>query len=368
MATTIRRTDTPLVRTLFDEAYGFDFFQAVRILERVYPQRKAVGRNSQPDDEAVRFRTRVSLNFPASQIHQISGDGNREHPPEMTVAFMGLTGPLGVLPAHYTELLLERTRYHDNALWEFLDLFNHRMISLFYRAWEKYRFPVAYERGEEDRFTEYLFDIIGLGTSGLRGRLSLPDQGLLFYGGLIAQRPHSAIASAGILSDYFGVPGRIEQLCGQWLNLDEESLTRLGSANSELGRSTVAGNRVWDTQSKFRVKFGPLSFDKFKSFLPTGSAFWPAADLMRLLAGMEFDFDMQLILKAEEVPACVLTTSAKRRAMLGWTSWLKTSAFSKDDDQVVLNPELTKRTSNKDPRVYTQTEQRNFGDAREVAV
>lgn len=368
MATPIRRTDTPLVRILFDEAYGFSFFQAVRILERVYPQRKAVGRDGKPDGEVVRFRTRVSLNFPASQIHQISGDGNRERPPEMTVAFMGLTGPLGVLPAHYTELLLERTRYHDDALWDFLDLFNHRMISLFYRAWEKYRFPVAYERGEEDRFTEYLFDIVGLGTRGLRGRLSLPDQGLLLYGGLIAQRPHSASASAGILSDYFGVPGRIEQLYGQWLKLDEESLTRLGTANSELGTSTVAGDRVWDTQSKFRVKFGPLSFEKFKSFLPIGSAFRPAADLMRLLAGMEFDFDVQLILKADEVPACVLTTHAKRRPMLGWTSWLKTRRFSGDDEQVVLDPEMTKSILNQDPRVLTQTEHRDFSDAREVAV
>lgn len=368
MATTIRRTDTPLVRNLFDEAYGFDFFQAVRILERVYSQRKAVGRDGQPLDEVVRFRTRVSLNFPPSQIYEIIGDGNRERPPEMTVAFMGLTGPLGILPAHYTELLMERTRYHDDALWEFLDLFNHRMISLFYRAWEKYRFPVAYERGEDDRFTEYLFDVIGFGTRGLRGRLRLPDQGLLFYGGLVAQRPHSASASAGMLSDYFGVPAQIEQFYGQWLKLDEESLTRLGSANSELGTSTVAGDRVWDTQSKFRLKLGPLAFEEFSAFLPIGSAFDPAADLMRLLAGMEFDFDVQLVLKAEEVPACVLTTRAKRRAMLGWTSWLKTSQFTKDDDQVVLNPDLTKRTSNKTPRGLTQQGQGNLIDAREVAV
>lgn len=345
MATPIRRTDTPLVKILLDEAYGFDFFQAVRILERVYPQRKAVGRDSEPDREVVRFRTRVSLNFPASQIHQISGNGDLERPPEMMVAFMGLTGPLGVLPAHYTELMLDRTRYHDNSLWEFLDLFNHRMISLFYRAWEKYRFPVAYERGEEDRFTEYLFDIIGLGTRGLRGRLSLPDQGLLLYGGLIGQRPHSASASAGILSDYFGVKGRIEQFYGQWLKLDEQSLTRLGTANSELGMSTVAGSRVWDIQSKFRVRFGPLSYAEFESFLPIGSAFKPNADLIRLLAGMEFDFDVQLILKAEEVPACVLTTRAKRRPRLGWTSWLRTGEFTKDDDQVVLNPESASQVS-----------------------
>src|SRR5262249_41651130 len=157
-------------------------------------------------------------------------------------------------------------------MWEFLDLFTHRMASLFYRAWEKYRFPVAYERDEQDRFTQYLYDIIGMGTGGLRGRLGLrartpprADQAPLFYAGLSAQRPHSAGARAAILSDYFGVPARIEQFVGQWLTLDDDSRSYIGRANSELGVNTIAGARVWETQSKFRLKFGPLTFIEFLS-------------------------------------------------------------------------------------------------------
>ncbi|HVG20282.1 MAG TPA: type VI secretion system baseplate subunit TssG [Blastocatellia bacterium] len=326
-----------MIKLFFDEAYGFDFFQAVRILERIYPERAPVGRDGDPSREVVRFRTRVSLDFPASQIYAIRPDADPDGPAQMMVAFMGLTGPLGVLPHPYTELLMERTRYQDTGLWEFLDIFNHRLISLFYRAWEKYRFSVAYERGEEDRLTEYLFDVIGMGTRGLRGRADLPDEGLLFYGGLIAQRPHSATATEAILGDYFNVGARVEQFAGQWLRLDDESLTRVGVANSHLGLNTVAGARVWDDQSKFRLKFGPLAFKEFSNFLPVGSAFKPAAELIRLLAGMEFDFDIQLILKAEEVPGCVLTTQAKRRPMLGWTTWLKTGEFAEDDSQVILN-------------------------------
>src|SRR5262249_43721976 len=154
--------------------------------------------------EAVRFRGRASLAFAPSQIHQLDEAAEGETaPPQMTVAFMGMTG---VLPHHYTELLIERTRYKDTAFGDFLDLFNHRMISLFYRAWEKYRFPVAYERGEGDRFTEFLFDIVGLGTRGLRNRQSFRDEILLFYGGLFAGRPHSASAMESVLGDYFGVP------------------------------------------------------------------------------------------------------------------------------------------------------------------
>lgn len=349
MATESGRTDSPLAQTLYDEAYRFDFFQAVRLLEWIHPERQAVGRDgSDPMREVVRFRTRASLGFPPSQIHEISrqsrsgggGDGDNAEEaaaPQLTVAFMGLTGPLGVLPLHYTELLMERARYKDKALWEFLDLFNHRMISLFYRAWEKYRFPVAYERGELDRFTEYLFDTIGMGTRGLRRNLlGLPDEGLLLYGGLITQRPHSAAAIASIVGDYFGVGARVEQFTGQWLKLEAEDLSRLGTANNELGVNTVAGTRVWDDQSKFRIRLGPMPLKEFTAFTPAGSAFKPAAGLLRFLAGMEFDFDLQLVLEAKEVPGCILTSRARRRPMLGWTTWLKTEPFTDDDDQVAL--------------------------------
>lgn len=336
MATESRRTSDSLSDVLFEEPYRFEFFQAVRLLERIDPERRPVGRYSEPAGEAVRFRTRASLSFAPSQIHQLAEASEQDATPsQMTVAFMGLTGPAGVLPHHYTELLIERTRYKDTALADFLDLFNHRMISLFYRAWEKYRFPVAYERGQ-DRFTEFLFDIVGMGTRGLRKRQSFPDEILLFYGGLFANRPHSASAMEAVLGDYFGAAARIAQFTGQWLKLDDESLTRLGGANAELGVTSVAGTQVWDAQSKFELQFGPLTLNQFAGFLPTGSAFKSAAELTRLLAGLEFDFDMRLTLLADEVPGCVLTTRAKRQPMLGWTTWLKTRPFEEDDSQVVL--------------------------------
>jgi len=339
MAAENGRTDTPLERLLLEEPYRFNFFQAVRLLERMHPERQPVGRDTDPARELVRFRTRVSLNFPPSEIYEITQEDSAEEPKplRMEVAFMGMTGPLGVLPHRYTELLIERTRYRDTALWEFLDFFSHRMISLFYRAWEKYRFGVAYERGQQDRFTEYLFDLVGLGTRGLRHRMSLEDEGVLPYGGLVEQRPHSSSALEAILGDYFEVPVRVNQFVGQWLDIDEGSLSRLGSANSELGISAVVGSRFWDNQSKFRLVFGPLAFGKFRVFLPNGSAFKPVVDLARLLAGMEFDFDVQLVLKAEEVPACRLTTSGDDQPRLGWTTWLKTREFTQDDSQVVLS-------------------------------
>lgn len=320
---------------LYSEGHRFDFFQAVRLLERLEPEREPVGREGPPSREVVRFRTRVSLEFPASQVHEM-----RESPeglPEMTVAFFGMTGPLGLLPHPYTELLIDRTRHQDRALWEFLDLFHHRFLSYFYRAWEKYRFPIAYERSRRDPFTEYLFDLIGMGTKGLTGRLRVPDQGLLLYAGLIAQRPHSASAIESILRHHFGSPVHIEQFSAQWLPLEQAHRARVGEANSDLGTSLVVGERIRDAQSKFRVRIGPLTFRRFLSFLPTGDSFGALADLTRFLAGLEFDFDVQLVLAAAQVPRCVLSSAPEAPPLLGWTTWLTTRGLSEDASPVVLS-------------------------------
>ena len=322
-------------RQLLEEGHRFEFFQAVRLLARLNQNREPVGFQGPPGREIVRFGARVSLEFPASEIHEVQPGKDEEAPPRMTVAFLGMIGPQGVLPHSYTELLVERARYQDTAFRDFLDIFHHRILSFFYRAWEKYRFPIAYERSGQDPFTEYLFDLIGLGTAGLRGRLALPDQGLLLYAGLIAQRPHSSSAVASILRSYFGVAAEISQFVGRWLALDPEHRTRIGEANSRVGQSVVCGERIWNAQSKFRVRLGPLSLSEFTAFLPPGPSFLPLADLTRLLVGAEYDFDVQLILHADEIPDCRLE-SGGTPPMLGWTTWLKTKAVTEDASEVIL--------------------------------
>ena len=224
----------------------------------------------------MRFRSSFSQLSPSS-IYDVAYPDNGDSPPEMVVAFMGLFGLAGVLPRHYTELLLERVRQKDFALRDFLDLFNHRMISLFYRAWEKYRFPVAYERSRlssdahYDPFSFSLFNLIGMGTDGLRGKLKSGDEPLLYYSGLIAQ-PRSACALQAMLGDYFNVPLIIKQFIGAWLRVDDENRTRLsrGDSNNELGTTTMLGSKCWDQQAGFTLAVGPLKFQQFREFLPCG--------------------------------------------------------------------------------------------------
>jgi len=345
---------------LLREGHRFGFFQAVRLLERIHPDRDPVGlEDSSPSREVVRFKGRNSLEFPASQIYQIAEPAGAKTsaaanaatafdapivkavgtgPLEMTVNFMGLTGPEGVLPNVYTELVMERNRFKDTAPAAFLDIFNHRLVSLFYRAFEKYRFHIGYERNGADRLTEIMFDVIGMGTPGLKGRMSVEDQGLLLYAGLIAQRPHSASAVEGLLKDYFGVPVKLLSFFGQWLDLDADSVSRMGQANSSMGVNLVSGTKIYNNQSKFRLVVGPLRYKEFASFLPTGKAYRSISELTRFMVGLELDFDLQLILRKDDVPMCQLSAQAAVPAMLGWTSWALTGKAKEDASQVVLPP------------------------------
>ena len=331
--------DTTLKEELFSEPYRFEFFQSVRLLERIFPERKPVGGAALPHEEVVRFRSRIAMDFPPSEIHEFVESTNEttgEERVEEIVNFMGMAGVSGVLPTHYTELILDRVRHRDTAMWAFLDIFTHRAVSMFHRAWAKYRFPVGYERGN-DPFTGFLFDFAGLGTRGLRGRSHIDDESLLPYVGLIAQKPHSANTVENIIGDFFGVKAKVVQFFGQWLALGPDDVTLVGRQNSVLGLNSITGTNVWDQQSKFRIKLGPLNFTQFQAFLPNGSARQAFLSIVKLIAGIEFDHDVQLRLLGKQVPSTILTTRAARKPMLGWTSFLKTQPVDGIDEQLVLS-------------------------------
>lgn len=357
-------------RRLAREPYAFGFFQAVRVLERLWSNRAAVGQDASPSDEVVRFCAHQSVAFPASEIHAFQ-EPSENAPARMTVAFLGMTGTSGALPRPYTDLVLARGRQKDTTFRDFLDLFNHRLTSLFYRAWEKYRFWIGYERAEQtkqrpdwqtplrvrdfalnerpriDLFSEVLLDLSGLGSPSLRyqvrnheqlvRRRQFDDETLRFYAGHLSQPRRPAIGLESMLRDFFGVHVEIQQFFGQWLRLDREYQTQLVlGGNTELGTTAIVGERVWDTQSKFRIRVGSLTYSQFRMFLPSGSAHLPLAHLARLYAGLELDMDVQLILKSHEVPSCRLGAGSLGGTQLGWDTWIRCAEFPSDRSDPVF--------------------------------
>ncbi len=321
---------------LEDEPFRFRFFQAVRLLERLFPERESVGGFVSPDTEVVRFRARQATSFPPSEVDSIDWSTSA---PRMTVNFMGLSGTSGVLPLAYTEMVMDRTRARDTGLRDFLDIFNHRLISLFYRAWQKYRFAGDYELGRPDQLTEHLLDLIGLGTDGLKNRQAVPDETLLFYSGLMAQQPRSAAALQQIVSEYFAVPAEVVQFVGAWYRLDRNSITRLDDSNTAaqvLGAGAVVGDEAWDQQAGVCIRLGPLPLRRYLEFLPDGAAYEPLRSLVRFYFNDQLDFQLQLVLHREETPVLELGAEGCAAPRLGWVTWVKSASLTRDPGDTII--------------------------------
>lgn len=329
---------TPAGARLAREPYSFDFFQAVRLLEKLCPRRTPVGKFAHPSAEVAHFGAHASLAFPASQIQGL--ETREDGLVGLLVNFMGLIGPEGTLPNPYTSLVIERLRSGDTSLQDFFDIFNHRIISLFYRAWRKYRFDLGHEMLEGNRFSRHILSLVGLGTEGLQERQCISDDALVYYSGLLAQRPRSAQALRQILMDYFDVPVQVEQFAGGWYHLDEQTqccLADEASESTELGLGAVVGDAVWNQQAKVRVVLGPLPLERYVEFLPDGSNWNPLQAWLQLFSNNEFDFEIKLVLEREQVPACEVGADEDELApRLGWTSWLKSVPFARDPDDTVL--------------------------------
>jgi type VI secretion system protein ImpH len=285
----------------------------------------------------VHFRVNPRLGFPASQIQTLEFSGGA--PAEMMVNFMGLTGPMGVLPYAYSELILERIRAKDHSVAAFFDIFNHRAISLFYRAWQKSRFPVTYSAGPRDLFTRYLLDLIGLGTNGLRDRQEVDDEALLHYISLIGMQARSAVALEQIIEDYFEVPVEIQQFTGAWYALDGPTQCEMAgedTASQQLGAGAVVGDAVWDRQARVRIRLGPLSMERYCDFLPEATAYKALRAITRFFSNQCLEFEAQLVLDRAQTPGTELDFDTAAPVRLGWVSWLKTAPLGLDPDDTIL--------------------------------
>jgi type VI secretion system protein ImpH len=322
------------MQPLQDRPYDFDFFQAVRRLECTHRDYPRIGYSLRPQQDPVKFQQHVSLAFEPSAIKAYQ-EGRGEHSPMMAVNFFGLLGTNGPLPLVLTEYIYDRLQNHkDKTIACFLDIFNHRMISLFYRAWACNNQAVSQDRKQENRFVAYIGSLLGIGAASLRDRDAVPDAAKLHYSGLLACQCRNAEGLRQILHGYFGFKVDIEQFVGQWLNLPQEYLCQFGKSpeNAQLGSTLVVGSRIWVCQQKFRIRFGPMDFCGFRRMLPGGDSIRRLAAWVRNYVGDELNWELQLILRAAEVPRICLGKMGR----LGWSTWLSTKKFEKDADDLVL--------------------------------
>jgi type VI secretion system protein ImpH len=333
--------ETPSLKDqLFEHTERFDFVQAVRVLARLYPERATVGGDADPSDEVVRFVSDLSSAFPRSEV-QGARPADDHGPPRLTVNFMGVATPqsFGSLPRRFAEEIRQLVRDRQPALRDFLDLFNHRLISLFLRARERHHPLVDYERGAQGTFARALAAVLGVATPGLTSRLALDDHALFARAGLLSLRPMPAVALESLVSSVFGVPAEIQPFRAATHCIEADDRNRLGLANSRLGEDLFLGEEIVLVESRFRARVGPLDLSAYEALLPDRAGHQKLADLLRFATRGELDFDVQLVLAAAETPVVRLGAGEAARGRLGWSSWLASErAAGEPRDDAVFAP------------------------------
>ena len=306
--------------------YRFDLFQMLRGLDATHSSGEPLGKARHPRMEPVRVRQEPSLAFaPATVAHAKQPQGDQ--PGEVSIYSFGLFGPNGPLPLHITEYVHERVKHHkDRSFSAFADLFHQRLILLFYRAWADAQPVVDMERGQ-DRFTRYVASLAHLGEPSVRPRSEVPEHAALYMAPHFARQMRSPDGLAQMLTFYFGVQVTLQSYVPQWMSLDEDECLMLGHSGT-LGSASVLGQRVYDVQHKFRLHVGPLSWKQYKEFMPGNRLARILADWVKLYVGIEYAWDVRLILKSEEVQGVSLGAPT---GPLGQASWLGLRSTAQED-------------------------------------
>lgn len=333
-----------LITKLEKDPYAFGFYQVLRLIECLYRDAPRLGMSRRPGEDPVRLAQEPGMQFESASLtaFEPKKDGR---PHRLAVRLFGLLGPNGPLPLHMTEYAHERLRKHkDPTFARFLDIFHHRMLSLFYRAWANNEPTVSFDRPESDRFAAYVGSLEGLGMTALRNRDEVSDwTKLCFCAHLACQTKHPGGLEA-TLTEYFGVPAKLNEFVGGWLPLPENDIFRLGEnpSSGTLGGSIILGSEVWSSQHKFRIVLGPMGYKDYLGFLPAGARIRRLVALVRNYAGDEWSWDVNLVLKHKEVPLM----SLDGRSRLGWTTWLGKRSVAKDADDLVFSAPISESLHN----------------------
>lgn len=297
----------------------FRFDAAVRVLTRA--------RRTEDPAEATRFRTPVGLVFPPADVPAVDARGPR---PEVTVGMMGLTGPSGVLPRSYSDVVTQTRRGRSAALHDFLDMLGHRFVAFFAGAGMKYRPARAADASAlrdppaVDPVTQVLLALTGYGTAGLAPRLLTGSEPILHYAGLFAMRPRSAERLGVLLSDYLGMRVEVIEFAGAWLPLPPDQRSRIGALGQfcRLSADAAVGVRAWDPQARVILRIGPLDRTGFERLLPGRPALHRLVALVRAYLGFELGFAINPVLAAHDIPPLRMDSSADPPPRLGWNTWV----------------------------------------------
>jgi len=343
----------PSVQALLQAAPGsFDFVQAVDLIERLatlHASRRTppglgpapLGRGADPRREAVSLSAAFALGFRSAPLARLAPphplrdrldhrDGDDVHGDplhgagrwRMRTNFFGLSSADGPLPNAYTELLRTQLLDRDSAAADFLGIFQHRLLSLLYRAADTLRAATPFQPPGAAPLAHALRALTGLGDSGPARLLS---QALLPNLPVAVQQRHSLYGFLAMLRSRFGVAVSGREGVPRWLDLEPALQTALGQHNDLLepgaSNGAVLGERVLDAQGQVQVDFGAVPCAVFLALLPGGSRHAELAALCAWYLGPHLRCELSLALEPEAALDLGLGEDA---LLLGLSSWAGT--------------------------------------------
>jgi type VI secretion system protein ImpH len=306
------------------EPWRFDFFAAMRRLERTYTDRPRIGDSASLREEYLMLGQDPFMEFPASNLTKV--EKRQDGRLSVHTRFLGMLGPQGALPLATTEESYQWWLMRDDAFPRFLDLFNHRFLQLFFRAWADSRPIAQHDRPRDDRFVAYVGSTVGIGSAPYQSLDSVPDAAKLAFAGLIAPAAKGASRLQSLISGLFRVRAEVEEFVGTYLEFDQGERTCIGQSNSALGQDMLLGASVFSVQDKFRLRIYTDSMAQYVEFLPTGSRCEPLADMVFFYIGDQLDWEVELAIPR----GAVEPTQLSKFGQLGWTTWMSPN-WSKAD-------------------------------------
>ncbi|MGQ8776516.1 type VI secretion system baseplate subunit TssG [Serratia sp. NA_112.1] len=314
-------------------AYKIGFVITLRRIAARAPDLPNVGSARLPSQENFRLGQSAHMAFAPREMAKISQQGDKTH---LELFSLGIWGPQGAMPLHLTELAYTRAESHDSTLNDFVNLFHHRALAQFWRAWFVSQDTASLDRPDEERFSFYVGSLIGMEPRELV-QSELPLHPRLASSAHLIREARNPEGLVGALHYYFDVPVQIQEYTGKWITLDPDDQTQLGNTVGAflLGEGAILGNMVLDRQHNFQLVFGPLSLKQYLRFSPWGQDLPVLREWVRNFVGFEYAWEVSLVLAADEVPYAVLGDTHQ----LGYTSWLTRSDVSAPLAGMSFDPE-----------------------------
>ena len=310
------------------------FFREVWRTERQLPGEKGgyhrIGHDGWPQRELVRFQSSQHMGFAGQDVvaRKVKRLDNGLQQAQLTVDVMGLTGARGALPSHYSEMVLAQLKQKAPAMRDFFDLFNHRLLSLYYRSWEKTQPAVHQERQGEDDFTNILKALSGS-----------EQQWEIWYGGAMSRGARSAATLRAVLSDVSGMPVSVRPLQGGWVRVSAEDQSRLPSHGNPEGQyaclgEAMLGSRAWMADRGADVVFYPRSGQQVQDVLPKGRCSAAIARMAHRMVGGQTRVRYLLVAKARDLTGARLGQHGR----LGADSFIAAGPTSDRQVEVSFKP------------------------------